>query len=72
MKRRILLIFIPLLFTIFCVNTSHAILIGFDPVNQDVVLGHPAVVNLFISDLGDYDSPSLSAFDQGILGRYKP
>jgi hypothetical protein len=42
---------------------SHAITIGFDPVSQNVSLGSPAVVDLFISGLGDLTAPSLSTFD---------
>ncbi len=63
MKRWTLLIFISLLGIFFCINISDAILIGFDPVTQDVALGNPAIVNLFITDLGNYESPSLGAFD---------
>ncbi len=42
---------------------SHAISIGFDPMAQDVFLGDPALVDLVISDLGDFSPPSLGTFD---------
>jgi hypothetical protein len=45
------------------VANTHAITIGFDPSIQDVSLGDPAAVEVFITGLGDYSPPSLSAFD---------
>jgi hypothetical protein len=63
MKRSMGLIMISLLLLLFSNSTSHAITIGFDPVTQDVSLGSPAVVDLFISGLGDGTAPSLGTFD---------
>jgi len=42
---------------------SLAITIGFTPVTQNVALGNQAVVDLFISGLGNYGPPSLGVFD---------
>jgi hypothetical protein len=66
MKRSMVLIIISLLLMLFSNSTSQAITIGFDPVSQDVTLGSPAVVDLFISGLGDGTAPSLSTFDVDI------
>lgn len=52
---------------LFSTAVSQAITIGFDPITQDVVLGNPAYVDLFISGLGDYMAPSLGAFDLSII-----
>ncbi len=53
----ILLVFSPI------TSHSQAITVGFSPVSQSVVVGNPAIVNLFISGLGDYTAPSLGTFD---------
>jgi hypothetical protein len=63
MKRSMVLIIISLLLMLFSNSTSQAVTIGFDPITQDVTLGSPAVVDLFISGLGDGTAPSLSTFD---------
>jgi len=65
--RKIFLLCIALLFLVlFNPVTSQAITIGFDPVTQDVILGDPAVVNMYISELGNGIAPSLSTFDLDI------
>lgn len=48
------------------VNASKAIVIGFDPVDQDVLWGKKVSVKLFISGLGNGVAPSLSTFDLDI------
>jgi hypothetical protein len=55
---------------VFSTSLAQAITIGFDPVTQDVILGNPAVVDLFISGLGNYEPPSLGVFDLDIA--YNP
>lgn len=51
---------------LFITTQSPAMTIGFNPVTQNVTLGNPAVVDLFISGLGNYQSPSLGVFDLDI------
>ena len=53
-------------FLLFFVNPSNAILIEFDPASQGVPVGNPVDVDLTISGLGDFASPSLGAFDLDI------
>jgi hypothetical protein len=62
----ILMVVVSLILALSIPTASQAITIGFEPVTQDVILGDPAVVNLFISDLGDITAPSLSTFDLDI------
>jgi len=56
-----------LIFLFFSPTTSQSITIGFAPISQEILLGNPVTVNLFISGLGDFTSPSLGAFDLDIL-----
>jgi hypothetical protein len=67
MRKRLSLIISIFIISIFISSQSNAITIGFAPISQDVPLGTQATVNLFISGLGDYTSPSLGAFDLDIL-----
>lgn len=62
-KLQFLALTVLFLLTFLGFSLSEAITIGFEPVSQNVVLGTHAVVNLFISGLGNYTSPSLGAFD---------
>jgi hypothetical protein len=55
-----------LIFLLFFVTPSAAILIGFDPISQTIPVGDPVDVALVISGLGVGDAPSLSIFDVDI------
>jgi hypothetical protein len=66
--RKILFLIIGItMLVLFNTTTSQAILIGFDPLSQDILLGDPADVNLVISGLGDFAPPSLSTFDLDVI-----
>jgi len=62
-----LLVILMAIFMLLSTATSYAITISFDPLTQDVNLGQQAVVDVVISGLGDYDSPSLGVFDFDVL-----
>ena len=66
MKIKFLLGVIPIMFLLFFVAPSNAILIEFDPVSQTVPVGDTAEVALVISGLGIGIAPSLSIFDMDI------
>ena len=58
---------VVVLLVLFCNGNSEAITIGFNPPTQDVSVGGWALVDLFISGLGDYTTPSLSAYDLDVI-----
>jgi len=48
---------------IFIQKSEAGILLSFEPAVQDVVLGNQAVVDIVVSGLGSYTSPSVGSFD---------
>jgi len=65
--RKILCLFIALAMLIFLVPAkASALMLGFDPVSQEVPVGASVDVALTISGLGDGTAPSLGAFDVDI------
>jgi hypothetical protein len=66
MRRISGLIVILVMVTFLIPSGASAIMLGFEPVSQDVPLGTPADVALTISGLGDPGPPSLGAFDVNI------
>ncbi len=62
--KKIAVVFIVMAMLIFFSTTaSQAIMIGFDPMVQDVMLGDPFNVDVNIAGLGTFSPPSLGAFD---------
>jgi hypothetical protein len=59
--RQLVLVFILFLLTPVC--HSDAITLGFDPMQQDGIVGESVDVDLFITGLGDGIAPSLGAWD---------
>ena len=70
MKKKLLKLFLGVLlstFLLFIALPSHAILIvGFNPISQEVGLGEAFDVDLFISGLGVSEASSLGTFDLDI------
>ncbi len=66
MRKIIHLSVIVILTVLLTAGAVSAITIGFDPVFQEVEVGSPVEVALFISGLGDKATPSLSTFDVDI------
>lgn len=64
--KRIFLASLILVTLLIINNPANAITLSFEPSSQDVALGNQAVVDLVISGLGDYASPSLGEFDLDI------
>lgn len=79
MRKILLICFAVTMLALFSASASLAqpidgpgaeIILSFDPVSQDVILGNPADVALVISGLGDGVAPSLSVFDLDVI--YNP
>ncbi len=62
MKKIFIIFSMLVVFTVFVAN-AWPVTLSFEPASQDVVLGNQAVVDVVISGLGDYSSPSLGAVD---------
>ncbi len=67
MKKVLFLFTATAMLLLFSLNSSYAVTISFDPVDQDVLSGEQAFVDIVISGLGDYTPPSLGMFDLDIL-----
>ncbi len=67
MKKLLFTLVVSVILSIWISLPTLAITIGFQPASQDVVVGDSLMVDLVISGLGDYTSPSLSTFDIDIL-----
>ena len=66
MRKISTLLVILAMVTFLIPSGASAIMLGFEPISQDVPLGTPADVALTISGLGDLVPPSLGAFDVDI------
>ncbi len=66
MMRRLCLALIIGFMFIVCSNSTHAIMISLEPSAPEVVFGNQVDVDVNISGLGDFTSPSLSVFDLDI------
>ncbi len=51
----------------FAPKSAHAIFLDFVPISQDINLGDPFEIGLWISGLGDFFAPSLGTFDVDVL-----
>jgi hypothetical protein len=61
--KKLSLLALALVTLLFIAPPSHALLLGFDPVSQQVPVGSPVDVEVVISGLGVGAAPSLGAFD---------
>ena len=65
--KKLIILFVAFLMLVFCNATaSQAVMLSFDPLSQDVLVGDPVDVDLVIAGLGDYSPDSLSTFDLDI------
>ena len=65
--KKLIILFVAFLMSVFCNATvSQAVMLSFDPLSQDVLLGVPVDVELTISGLGNHSPDSLSTFDLDI------
>ena len=62
---KLICMYVAICFAIFVLTlpSAHAISLYFQPSTTDVTLGDSFVAELWITGLGDHDSPALSAFD---------
>jgi len=66
-KATILSIFLLIAYFLFTTHAQADIIIGFDPMSQQVRVGDPASVELFIDGLEAFGQPSLSTFDLDVI-----
>ena len=62
MKKTFLISILFCVLTLLVAGSSHALTLSFAPSDQTIGIGDTALVDLNISELGDYDAPSLGAF----------